>query len=93
LVAMLSAAVEVVNAILLLVLLYVYAQNYFKVKSKFTASLLFFAFFLLLERIVVIYFYIAMDMCYATQLAEQVRPILSVIETVGLIALLRVTWK
>jgi len=90
---MLSVVVEVVNAILLLGLLYIYAQNYFKVKSKFTISLLFFAFFFLLERIVAIYFYITMDMCYANRLAEQVRPILSIIETVGLIALLRVTWE
>lgn len=90
---MLSAAIEVVNAMLLLALLYAYAQNYFKVKSKFTASLLFFAFFFLLERIVAIYFYTATNMCYAAQLAEQVRPILSVIETVGILALLQVTWK
>lgn len=92
-VAMLSVAVEVVNIVLLSGLLYVYAQNYFKVKSKFTISLLLFASFFLLERIVAIYFYITMDMCYASQSAEQVRPILSIIETMGLIVLLRVTWK
>ncbi|MEM2598817.1 MAG: hypothetical protein QW482_03755 [Thermoproteota archaeon] len=92
-VAWYSLSIEIVNVALLAALLYVYARNHAKMKTKFTLSLLSFAFLFLLERFLAIYFYTTTEMCRAIELAEHVRPVLSGIEMIGLVILLLITWR
>ncbi|MEM3568681.1 MAG: hypothetical protein QXU11_08440 [Thermoproteota archaeon] len=92
-VAWYSLSIEIVNAALLAALLYVYARNHAKMKTKFTLSLLSFASLFLLERFLAIYFYTTTEMCTAIQIAERVRPVLSGIEMIGLFILLLITLR
>lgn len=92
-VAWVSVAIEVMNVALLSAILYVYVRGYARMKTKFTLSLLSFAFLFLLERFLAICFYVTTDMCSAIGIAEHVRPILSSIEMIGLIILLLITLK
>lgn len=92
-VAWVSVSVEAANVALLSALLYVYARNHAKMKTKFTLSLLSFASLFLLERFLAIYFYTTTDMCRAVELAEHVRPVLSGIEMIGLVILILITLR
>ncbi|MGQ9597274.1 MAG: hypothetical protein ACUVUS_07880 [Thermoproteota archaeon] len=90
-VAWVSVSIEALNVAFLSALLYVYARNHAKMKTKFTLSLLSFASLFLLERFLAIYFYTTLDMCSAIEIAEHIRPILSSIEMIGLVILLLIT--
>ena len=89
----LAVAIEFMNAVLLSGLLYVYAKNYRRLKSKFTLGLFFFGIFFLIESVIAAFFYSVTEMCTIIYVSEQVRPVLSSIKCTGLVALTYITWK
>ena len=80
------------NAAILVSLIYVYAQNYQKLNSKFSLGLLTFASILLLENILALYFNWTMMGLYAEKVAQQ-GLILRSLETLSLIILAGITWR
>lgn len=91
------AIVEMVNICLLLGLLYVYWNNYKKVKSEFSIGLLFFASVFLLKSVLLIIGIIVWALGVNTPFASDghgVPPIflLNTIEMVALAILFKITW-
>ncbi|MBI4175948.1 MAG: hypothetical protein HY518_01990 [Candidatus Aenigmarchaeota archaeon] len=82
-----SAVTHFANIILLIPLLYIYISNYKKLKSKYTAGLLFFAGFLLLETLMALYFDTTMVMYYSAAAASNAQ-IVQIVKAVGLAVLL-----
>lgn len=80
------------NVAILASLIYVYAQNYQKLNSKFSLGLLVFASILLLENILAFYFNWTMMGLYAEKVAQQ-GLILRSLETVSLAILGYITWR
>lgn len=87
-----SLMLSAVNAAILVSLIYVYAQNYQKLNSKFSLGLLIFASILLLENILALYFNWTMMGLYAEKVAQQ-GLILRSLETASLITLGYITWR
>lgn len=80
------------NVAILASLIYVYAQNYQELNSKFSLGLLVFASILLLENILAFYFNWTMMGLYAEKVAQQ-GLILRSLETVSLAILGYITWR
>jgi hypothetical protein len=80
------------NAAILTSLIYVYAQNYQKLNSKFSLGLLVFASILLLENVLAFYFNWTMMGLYAEKVAQQ-GLILRALETASLVILGYITWR
>ncbi|EGQ43861.1 MAG: hypothetical protein J07AB43_05270 [Candidatus Nanosalina sp. J07AB43] len=80
------------NAAILASLIYVYAQNYQQLNSKFSLGLLVFASILLLENILAFYFSWTMMGLYAEKVARQ-GLILRTLESASLIILGYITWR
>ncbi len=80
------------NAAILGSLIYVYAQNYQQLNSKFSLGLLVFASILLLENILAFYFSWTMIELYAEKVARQ-GLILRALESASLIILGYITWR
>lgn len=80
------------NIILVLGLLYVYVQNYRKIRSKYTIGLVVFAAFFLLQSIMGLYFDITMAM-YRDKTAENAAMFLEALKAVGFAALLKISWE
>ena len=81
-----------VNIALTIVLMIIYLKNYKAIKSKITLGLLFFALAFLLENVIDFYFYnflIGQSMFGFTTIHSSI----NLIEMVGLLILLYVTWK
>ena len=87
-----TVGLAAVNATLLLSLLYVYAQNYRRIRSSFVLGLLLFAALLLLENLLALYFSVTMMGLYAENVAVQAF-ILRIVETASLLVLTYVTWR
>lgn len=87
-----SVIFGIVNIILLLLLLYVYAQNYRQMKSPFLLGLMLFAVIFLVENILGVYFHFMMVDYYSAEAMGNVR-ILMAIQTVALAILTWVTWR
>jgi len=83
---------EVVNILLLLFLLFVYAQNYRQMKCAFSLGLMVFAGFFLVQNLIAVYFHLTM-MEYYSRLVMQHAFVLAGIQTVALAALAWVTWR
>jgi hypothetical protein len=82
----------VINIILLSMLLYIYLENYRKLKSKFTAGLIFFASIFLIQNVLWIFFIVFVrDM--RTPGMGLPNFILTIVETIGLGILLKITWE
>jgi uncharacterized membrane protein YgdD (TMEM256/DUF423 family) len=86
----LSSVVSVVNTVILIVLLAVYANIYRKTGATFTIGLMVFAGMLMLHNIIAIYGYFAMAPLYSDSLLPYFVGI-HIAELAGLIALLKVT--
>lgn len=84
--------VQVVNIILLVGLLYVYGSNYRKLRSKYTAGLMFFVGFMLVETLMAVYFDTSMVMYYSTA-AEFNAGLLQMVKAVGLAILLWISME
>ena len=82
-----AAAFSLLNILLLVGLLMVYGNSFRKIRSEFTAGLLFFAGFFLLQNLLALYSYVAMFMYYASNMGTLVL-IITVTQTAGLAVLL-----
>ena len=80
------------NIAILISLIYVYADNYQKLKSKFSLGLLIFASILLVENVLAFYFNWTMMGLYAEKVAQQ-GLILRSLESASLIILGYITWR
>lgn len=85
-----SSIVSMINTIILVVLLAMYANIYRKTGATFTIGLIVFASMLMLHNIIAIYGYFAMAPLYSDDLLPYFAGI-HIAELVGLIALLKVT--
>ena len=81
-----------ISTLLLLGLLYVYYNNLRKIKSKFTIGLFIFAILFLIQNIVSLYFYLTMMDYYASQVEVHVF-ILTLLQTIAFLILLKITWE
>jgi hypothetical protein len=85
-----SSIVSMVNTVILVVLLAMYANIYRMTRATFTIGLIVFAGMLMLHNIIAIYGYFAMAPLYSDDLLPYFAGI-HIAELVGLIALLKVT--
>ncbi len=85
-----SSVVSMINTVILVVLLAVYANIYRKTGATFTIGLMVFAGMLMLHNIIAIYGYFAMAPLYSDDLLPYFVGI-HIAELAGLIALLKVT--
>ena len=85
-----SSIVSMINTVILVVLLVVYANIYRKTGATFTIGLMVFAGMLMLHNIIAIYGYFAMAPLYSDDLLPYFAGI-HIAELAGLIALLKVT--
>ncbi len=87
-----SIGLQVVNSVLLVILIYIYARNLSKIKSGFTLGLLIFASFLLVQNLVGMYLG-AGAMYSATEPFENYAFAINITETIALLALFWISWK
>jgi hypothetical protein len=85
-----SAGVGIVNVVLLIALLTVYAKVYKSTRAVFTIGLMFFAGMLMLHNIIAVYAYFAMQPLYALGLLPYF-VVIHIAELAGIAALLKVT--
>ena len=81
-----AAVFSFFNVLLLLALLAIYGNSFRKVRAEFTAGLLFFSAFFLVQNLVALYSYIAMFMYFASDVAGLVL-IMTIVQTAGLAVL------
>ncbi len=82
-----AAMFSLVNVLLLVGLLAVYGNGFRKIKAQFTAGLLFFAGFFLLQNLIALYSYLAMFMYFASGAGTLVL-VITIAQTAGLAVLL-----
>jgi membrane-bound metal-dependent hydrolase YbcI (DUF457 family) len=85
-----SSIVSMVNTVILVVLLAMYANIYRRTRATFTIGLIVFAGMLMLHNFIAIYGYFAMAPLYSDDLLPYFAGI-HIAELIGLIALLKVT--
>ncbi len=73
-------------------LLYVYFKNLRRAKSKFTIGLFIFALLFLIQNLVSLYYYITMMKYYAPEVEIHVF-ILTLLQSIGFLVLLKITWE
>ena len=88
----LTAFLAAVSILLLLGLVYVYYKNLKSIRSKFTIGLFVFALLFLIQNIVSFYYYITMMSYYAPEVEIHVF-ILTLLQTLALSVLLKITWE
>ena len=88
----LSPILHVVNIILVLVILYIYLQNYRKLKSKYTIGLMLFSSLFLVHTIMGLYFDLSMIM-YSTKEAELASMALEAVKTISFSILLWISFE
>lgn len=97
---MVAKAATAINVVLLIALGYVWARNYLKFRSKHALGLLLFAFFLLLENGLVLYYYLLdptlsawwHDESMVPMIVWQAQMAIHVMQTVGLLFLVWITY-
>ena len=87
-----TTAITAVSTIFLLGLLYVYSKNLKKIKSRFTIGLLIFALLFLFQNLISLYYYITMMKYYAPEVEVHVF-ILTLLQAIGFLILLIITWE
>jgi hypothetical protein len=87
-----AALFALINVVLLIGLLVTYGNSYRKVRSEFTAGLIFFAAFFLIQNLLSLYSYLAMFMFYAAGVSALVLAI-TVAQTAGLAVLVWMSWR
>ncbi len=85
-------AFEIVNSVLLVVLMSIYARSLTKIKSNFTIGLMIFAGFLLLQNILGIYLGLT-SMEQMTSPFERYAFFINITEMIALLALFWISWK
>ena len=90
-------AIEVINIVLLLGLLYIYVNSYRKVKSEFTMGLIFFISAFLVKSVVLLatlrLIFRFLDDVSDTRGAPIFLILVNLIECAGLVILLRISWE
>ena len=86
-----TTIITAVSTIFLLGLLYVYFKNLKNAKSKFTIGLFIFALLFLIQNLVSLYYYITMMKYYAPEVEVHVF-ILTLLQAIGFLVLLVITW-
>lgn len=90
-------ATEIINIVLLLGLLYVYVNSYRKVKSEFTMGLIFFVSAFLVKSVMLLgtlrIIFRFLDTISDTRGSPMLLFLVNIIECVGLIFLLRISWE
>ena len=81
-----------VNIILLIVLLYIYVQNYRQFKTKLNVGLILFALLFLIQSLMNVYYDTAMIM-YSSMPAETAATILEGIKAVAFAVLVWISWE
>lgn len=89
---MISMGLHVLNIVLLLVLLWIYVQNYTKMKSKYTIGLIIFALLFLVQSAMGLYYDTSMTMYYSDP-AEQAAKVLEGVKTVAFAVMLWISWE
>jgi hypothetical protein len=82
-----AAVFSFFNVVLLIALLVTYGNSFRKLRAEFTAGLLFFSAFFLVQNLVALYSYVAMFMYFASDVAGLVL-VMTVVQTAGLAVLL-----
>ena len=91
----LMTAIGILTAISILALLglvYVYYRNLKQIKSKFTIGLLIFALLFLMQNVISVYYYATMMDYYVPEVKMHVF-ILTLLQTIGFLILLKITWE
>ena len=83
---------NILNSLILLVLLYIYARNYSKLKTKHNIGLLIFAFLFLVDNILAAVMGLTLWPCYSDQVNGIVL-VRRISELIGFSALLYITWR
>ena len=87
-----TTGLTAVSTIFLLGLLYIYYKNLKTAKSKFTIGLFLFALLFLIQNVVSLYYYITMMKYYAPEVEIHVF-ILTLLQAIGFLILLVITWE
>jgi hypothetical protein len=84
---MLAATVfSLLNVILLLVLIYIYADSFRRIRAQFTAGLVFFSALFLVQNLITLYSFLAMFQYFAPGVEGLVTAI-TIVQTAGLAVL------
>jgi len=87
-----TTVLTVISTLALFGLLYIYAKNLKSIKSKFTLGLLIFAVLFLLQNLVSLYFYFTMIEYFVPQVEVHVL-ILTLLQTIAFLILMKITWE
>ncbi len=88
----LTTILTIVSILFLGGLLHIYIKNLKKIKSKFTIGLVVFAFLLLIQNIVSLYYYLTMMSYYAPEVEVHVF-LLTLLQAAAFLILLKITWE
>lgn len=87
-----TTILAIVSVVVLSMLLHIYIKNLKKIKSKFTIGLLVFALLFLLQNLVSIYYYLTMMKYYTPEVEVHVF-ILTLLQSIAFLILLKITWE
>jgi hypothetical protein len=85
-----TALIAAGNILLLAAIIYVYGTTYWKLRAAFTAGLLFFASFFLIQNVVAVYSYLVMSDFYAPSIIPFVL-VMNLTQFIGLLILLKIS--
>jgi len=92
-----AAVFALANTVLIVILLVLYSSSFRKIRSSFTIGLIFFALFFLVQNIaIIIFWYQLYSLGPAVAIVNAASPYMTVInlvETIGLISIVRVSMK
>ncbi|MBI2541437.1 hypothetical protein HYV80_01895 [Candidatus Woesearchaeota archaeon] len=88
----LTTILAVVSVSALGMLLHIYIKNLRKIKSRFTIGLFIFALLFLVQGLISLYYYLTMMDYYSPEVEVHVF-ILTLLQTVGFLILLKITWE
>ena len=88
----LTTIMAAVSSIALAGLLHIYIRNLKKIKSGFTIGLFIFALLFLVQNLVSLYYYLTMMEYYSPEVEVHVF-ILTLLQTMGFLVLLKITWE
>ena len=89
---LIGMTIHSINIILLIILLYIYAQNYRQLKTKLNVGLILFVLLFLIQSFMNVYYDTAMIM-YSSTSAETVATILEGIKAVAFAILAWISWE
>ena len=85
-----TTTLTAISILALSCLIHVYIQNLKKIKSKFTIGLLVFALLFLIQNLISLYYYLTMMDYYSPEVEVHVF-ILTLLQTIGFLILLKIT--